>query len=142
MANVDSNLQKRYSSSTEDPYTTLTLRRSLDLLNAIIKELSIAKMLNGIKVMSKVSLLLQFAIDKSSYNPCKIVDDLRSVFQGYYSQICPAFSNASMTAQELGSDKIYTDLILGHLCFKSLVKMSIWAWQRIDSSGKNVDWVS
>ncbi|KDQ29318.1 hypothetical protein PLEOSDRAFT_1038626 [Pleurotus ostreatus PC15] len=124
MANVDSNLQKRYSSSTEDPYTTLVLRRSLDLLNAIIKELSIAKMLNGIKVMSK------------------IVDDLRSVFQGYYSQICSNFSNVSMTAQELSSDKIYTDLVLGHLCFKSLVKMSIWAWQRIDSSGKNVDWLA
>ncbi|KAF9495444.1 ARM repeat-containing protein [Pleurotus eryngii] len=124
MANVDSNLQKRYSSSTEDPYTTLILRRSLDLLNAIIKELSIAKMLNGIKVMFK------------------IVDDLRSVFQGYYSQICPNFSNVSMTAQELSSDKIYTDLVLGHLCFKSLVKMSIWAWQRIDPSGENVGWLA
>ncbi|KAJ8523493.1 hypothetical protein ONZ45_g125 [Pleurotus djamor] len=114
MALVDSNLQARYSSPIDDPNQTLILRRSLYLLNAVIKELSSVKMLNGVKIMTKV------------------VDDLRAIFQGYYTRICTSFSNPSMTAQELSSQRIYTDMMLGHVCFKSLIKMTLWAWQRYE----------
>lgn len=51
---IDTNLQKRYANRDEDPRTTLKLRRSLNLLNGILKEFASIKMLNGVKTMAKV----------------------------------------------------------------------------------------
>lgn len=52
---IDTNLQRRYANRDEDPQTTLKLRRSLNLLNGILKEFASIKMLNGVKTMAKVS---------------------------------------------------------------------------------------
>lgn len=54
MAIIDTNLQQRYSSSVEDPRTLLVLRRSLHLLNGIIKEFAAFKMLKGVQTMTQV----------------------------------------------------------------------------------------
>lgn len=54
MAIITTNLQARYSSPTEDPRSTLTLRRTLKLLNSVIKEFASMKMLSGVKIMAQV----------------------------------------------------------------------------------------
>lgn len=54
MGVIDTDLQARYASTTEDPRNTLTLRRSLKLLNGILKEFASIKMLNGVKTMVQV----------------------------------------------------------------------------------------
>jgi hypothetical protein len=51
---IDTNLQKRYANRDEDPRNILKLRRSLNLLNGILKEFASIKMLNGVKTMAKV----------------------------------------------------------------------------------------
>ena len=55
MTVIDTNLQKRYVQNSTDPRDALMLRRSLQLVNAILKELSSIKMMNGVKVMANVS---------------------------------------------------------------------------------------
>lgn len=55
MSVVDQNLQKRYVQHSADPRDAVMLRRSLQLINAILKEFASIKMLNGVKVMAQVS---------------------------------------------------------------------------------------
>ena len=62
MSLIDAKLQIRYS-STEDAQNALILRRSLQLLNAILKEFASIKMPAGMKTMAEVPICiaLQFA---------------------------------------------------------------------------------
>lgn len=53
---IDVHLQKRYVLMDQDPMVVLTLRRSVKLLNGIIKEFASIKMLNGVKTMANVRL--------------------------------------------------------------------------------------
>ncbi|KAJ2930226.1 hypothetical protein H1R20_g6892, partial [Candolleomyces eurysporus] len=55
MTVIDNNLQKRYVQNSSDPRDALMLRRSLQLVNAILKELASIKMMNGVKVMANLS---------------------------------------------------------------------------------------
>jgi len=57
MGMIDTKLQSRYVVMDEDPRNTLILRRSLKLLNGILKEFSSYKMLNGVKTMANVRFL-------------------------------------------------------------------------------------
>lgn len=49
---INSSMEARYS--TGDPNATLMLRRSLQVLNAILKEYAAFKMLTGVHTMGKV----------------------------------------------------------------------------------------
>ena len=51
---IDLHLHKRFISMVEDPKDTLRLRRSLGILNGIIKEFASIKLPNGIKAMAQV----------------------------------------------------------------------------------------
>ncbi len=55
MVIIDSSLQRRYSSPSEDLKDTVTLQRSLHLLNLILGEFAAHKMLTGVRTMSEVS---------------------------------------------------------------------------------------
>ena len=52
---IDIKLQARYMTMDEDPRNVLMLRRGLRLLNGILKEFASIKMLNGVKIMGKVT---------------------------------------------------------------------------------------
>jgi len=52
---IDTGLKRRYAMSINDPVDTLKLRRSLQLLNGVIKEFSSVKMPSGMKVMAQVN---------------------------------------------------------------------------------------
>lgn len=51
---IDSHWQARYTSGKQDSRDTLRLRRSLKLLNAILKEFASIKLPNGMKTMGQV----------------------------------------------------------------------------------------
>lgn len=128
MAVIDSNLQKRYVQHSSDPRDALMLRRSLQLINAILKEFASIKMLNGVKVMAA------------------LVEQMRQIFYGYYSTIASNFSSSAL-ANAPDPRKLYEDIFLGHLVFKPIVKMASWLWHRIDRQTKeelaaNEAWVS
>ncbi|KAF9464415.1 armadillo-type protein [Collybia nuda] len=115
---IDTNLQKRYSNRDEDPRTTLKLRRSLSLLNGVLKEFASIKMLNGVKTMAK------------------IVEDLRLVLYGYYSNMITGISSTTITQQSIRSQRIHDDILLCHLVYKCIVKMAVWLWNRVDKLAK------
>lgn len=54
MTGIDGNLQKRYTTMNEDDRDALMLRRGLNLLNGILKELTNIKTLAGVRTMSQV----------------------------------------------------------------------------------------
>lgn len=53
---IDVSLRQKYESGSSDPRQTLLLRRSLQLINSILKELASVKMFQGAKVMANVRL--------------------------------------------------------------------------------------
>ncbi|KAG5716692.1 Importin-11 [Termitomyces sp. T112] len=115
---IEVHLQKRYVSMSEDPRDVLTLRRSVKLLNGIIKEFASIKMLNGVKTMAN------------------LVDSLYPVLYRYYSQLAPTVSPSTVTPQTIRSSRISDDILLSHLVYKCLVKTTIWLWNRIDKVSK------
>lgn len=111
---IDSNLQKRYSSILEDLRNTLVLRRSLQLLNAILKEFANMKMLHGIKTMGNIA------------------EQLRFVLYGYYSRMASTFTATTLTPQTIDSQRIFDDIQLSHLVYKCIIRMAVWIWNRMD----------
>ncbi|KAK0490845.1 armadillo-type protein [Armillaria novae-zelandiae] len=63
MVIIDSSLQRRYSAPSEDLKDTITLLRSLHLLNLILGEFAAHKMLTGVRTMSE-----KLSIRPRSYN--------------------------------------------------------------------------
>ncbi len=58
MNTIDTNLQLRYSTPSEDLRPTLLLQRSLQLLNGVLREFAAYKMLTGVKTMTQVPVIL------------------------------------------------------------------------------------
>lgn len=54
ISTIDARLVNRYSAAQDDPQDAIVLRRSLGILDAVIKEFASMKMLNGMKVMANV----------------------------------------------------------------------------------------
>ncbi|KIK67986.1 hypothetical protein GYMLUDRAFT_36796 [Collybiopsis luxurians FD-317 M1] len=108
---IDTSLQQRYVNRVDDLRTNLMLQRALQLLCGITKEFSSMKMLNGVKVMKQ------------------IFDHLHSTINSYFVTV---FNSIQMPLdpQTFENSQLYTDLVISHLLFKTLVTLAIWIWQR------------
>ncbi|PPQ99043.1 hypothetical protein CVT24_003603 [Panaeolus cyanescens] len=115
---INTSLEQRYQSGLDNPSNTLRLRRGLKLLNDIIKEFSSMKLLNGVKVMSQIT------------------GELKDAFYRYYSGMASIFSPQQITTANLDSPKLCDDILLCHLVFKCLVKMSVWLWNKTEQLPK------
>ncbi|KAF8663451.1 hypothetical protein AX16_001021 [Volvariella volvacea WC 439] len=114
MTVIDTTLQKRYQGGSDDSRDTLMLRRSLKLLNAIIKELASVKMPNGIKIMAQVA------------------EQLQTVLYQYYSNLASTLSPSAITMQTIGTQRVVMDILFSHLVYKCATKIAAWTWNRID----------
>ncbi|KAG2013512.1 ran binding protein 11 [Coprinopsis cinerea AmutBmut pab1-1] len=128
VSTIDNSLQQRYQAQSTDPQTTLLLKRSLKLVNGILKELASVKMLNGVKTMASV------------------VQQLRQIFVGYYTTIATRFTPEAL-ASSPDPARLCEDMLIGHLVFKCIAKMGIWIWNRIDKQSAeehqaNKTWVT
>lgn len=86
---IDADLQKRYIQNIEDPRNTLRLRRSLKLLNGILKEFASIKLPNGVKAMAQVqqnllSFIVSFALTHSDCGPIKVSAPRLLLYDGRY----------------------------------------------------------
>ncbi|KAF9247341.1 ARM repeat-containing protein [Melanogaster broomeanus] len=108
---VEAGLVSLVNSPNATMASTLSLRRSLKVLNSILKELSSMKMLTGVKTMSEIT------------------DQLRRVMLGYYSQVSPIILSIK---DQLSQERTVASLIVAHSIYKCLVKMAIWSWPRIN----------
>jgi hypothetical protein len=117
---IDTGLQARYSDLTrEDPYNTLRLRRSLRLLNAILKEMVAVKMPHIVGTLGA------------------IIAQYKTTLCGYYSHISTFFSSPSSPAS-LFEPRFVTDVQLAHLLFKAIFKLANWLWMRMERVGREL----
>ncbi|KAI0719492.1 ARM repeat-containing protein [Cerioporus squamosus] len=105
---VNSLIDARFSNTA--PNASLLLRRSLEVLNAVLKEYAAFKMLTGVKTMGK------------------LVADLRLPLQTHYARLSSALP--SINPSTLKHVRTAEDLLLAHLTFKCLVKLAFWAYHR------------
>ncbi|KAI0722911.1 ARM repeat-containing protein [Earliella scabrosa] len=105
---INSSIEARYANAS--PNASLILRRSLEVLNAILKEYAAFKMLTGVKTMGQ------------------LVGDLRIPLQNYYARLASSLPTISPTT--LNQVRTAEDLLLSHLTFKCLVKLAFWAYHR------------
>ncbi|KAI0776057.1 ARM repeat-containing protein [Trametes elegans] len=105
---INTSIEARYNGS--NPNATVLLRRSLELLNAILKEFAAYKMLTGVKTMGQ------------------LVRDLQLPLQAHYARFGPSL--LSLTAASLGQVSTVEDLLLSHLIYKSLSRLAFWAYHR------------
>ncbi|KAL7282456.1 hypothetical protein ACG7TL_003927 [Trametes sanguinea] len=92
------------------PNATLLLRRSLELLNAVLKEYAAYKMLTGVKTMGQ------------------LVQELRLPLQAHYAHLASFLP--SLTPASLNQVSTVENLLLAHLTFKSLSRLTFWAYHR------------
>ncbi|KAH7931251.1 ARM repeat-containing protein [Leucogyrophana mollusca] len=107
---VEANLQ-RCGSSDVDARSSLMLRRSLKLLNAVLKEFASMKMLTGTGTMTN------------------IVNQLHGVIFTYYAQLSSTIT--SITPPDLQHQRTLDNLTAAHLVFKNLVTMATWLWGQL-----------
>lgn len=126
---IDASLQNRYVAMSEDPKETLRLRRTLSLLNEILKEFSSVKLLAGVKIMSNVSgSLLDCFMQADGF---QIVEQLHVLLCNYYSKMSATFSESNLKPESIASQSMCENILLSHLVYKGLVKMAVWFWGRI-----------
>lgn len=115
---IDARLASRYTTAGSDnEQDALVLRRSLGILNALIKEFASMKMLNGVKVMAN------------------IVQAFRDRLYGYYTTLASTLS-ATLNLVTILTEKLHQDIIITHLLYKPLIKIATWSWQRLDKYSK------
>ncbi|KAH9947240.1 ARM repeat-containing protein [Amylocystis lapponica] len=109
MTVINANLEARFV--RKDSAAGLRLRRSLEILNAVLKELVSVKMPSGIKIMGQ------------------LLTELGPVFQGYYFQVASIFLS-TLNPSTIGLPQTAEDLLLAHLVFKCLSKLVIFYWHQ------------
>ncbi|KAJ7929923.1 armadillo-type protein [Mycena leptocephala] len=116
---IDSTLRKRFSDPVnEDLRDTLVLRRSIKLLNAILKEFSTAKMPNIIRAMG--AILAQSQVAFSEY---------------YHTLVFSAYTKNPYPGTI--SPRACTDILVAHLIYKCIAKLALWLWNRLGRGGKD-----
>ncbi|KAG1815549.1 ARM repeat-containing protein [Suillus subaureus] len=108
---IRTNLEVLCGSPISDPRSTLALRRSLALLNSVLKEFSGVKLLAGVNTM------------------VKIIDQLHEVMFAYYSKLSSMIS--ALVPLALSDQRTADNLIVAHFIYKCLVKMALWLWPRL-----------
>ncbi|EMD40680.1 hypothetical protein CERSUDRAFT_111258 [Gelatoporia subvermispora B] len=109
-------------STNVSPSQSLPLRRSLEILNAVLKEFASIKMPSGIKTMGR------------------LVGDLHMILQAHYSRIAAAFPS-TLNPSTVSLPRTAEDLFMAHLVFKCVVKLAVWAWHRNNDHQHLQPWV-
>ncbi|OCH87913.1 ARM repeat-containing protein [Obba rivulosa] len=117
---INTNIDARYTNMGSGP--SIHLRRSLEVLNAVLKEFAYIKMPSGIKTMGR------------------LVEELRMVLQGHYSRIAAAFPS-TLNPQSIALPRTAEDIFMAHLVLKCVVKLAVWAWHRNNDHQHLQPWV-
>ncbi|KZT71615.1 ARM repeat-containing protein [Daedalea quercina L-15889] len=110
MATIGTNIDARYGGVQNG--SAMKLRRSLEVLNAILKEMMSVKLPSGMKVMGA------------------LVQELHQNLQGHYSRVASSFPT-TITLTSIAQPNVAEDLLFAHLLFKCVVKSAEWTWNRI-----------
>ncbi|KIP12739.1 hypothetical protein PHLGIDRAFT_97377 [Phlebiopsis gigantea 11061_1 CR5-6] len=110
---INSTMQTRYVASpqTATPEAYTALKRSLEALNAVLKEFVNIKLLGGIRSCSK------------------IIEQVYLVLQSHYSLVAASLS--AIDPSNISLPRTAEDLSLAHLIYKCLAKVACWVWPRM-----------
>lgn len=143
MSVIDNNLSLRYSSQTNDPRVLLTLRRSLKIMNAILKQFAGMKMPGATKIMANVSPETFCSSPHRALNSChdiQIVNYLHGTLLNYYTTISARVSS-SLNPDALSLPSTAEDLLIAHRVFKCIVTIVTWGYQKSDKILGDLDLV-
>ncbi|KAH9938596.1 ARM repeat-containing protein [Fomitopsis serialis] len=110
LGTIGTNVDARYGGGQGG--SAIHLRRSLEVLNAILKEFMSVKLPSGLKVMGA------------------LVQELHQPLQGHYSRVASSFPTTT-TPASISQSRHAEDLLFAHLIFKCVVKSAEWTWNRI-----------
>ncbi|KAH7916807.1 ARM repeat-containing protein [Hygrophoropsis aurantiaca] len=113
---IEVHIQQLGNGGAEDARASLVLRRSLKVLNSILKEFAGIKMLAGMGTM------------------LNIVKELHNVIFTYYAQLSTIIT--SISPSDLHNQRTLDNLTVAHLVFKNLVTMGTWLWGRMTKDEK------
>lgn len=124
MSSADTSLKAYMDSAGQNMEAALVFRRTMEILNAIIKEFASVKMPSGIKVMSQ------------------LVEKLHQPLQGYYSVLSTGLAS-SISPTSICEQPTASSIQLAHLVYKCLCRMAIWAWNRnlLNSFKEMLPWI-
>ncbi|KAF9653383.1 ARM repeat-containing protein [Thelephora ganbajun] len=105
-----------YGSAPVEGPPLLRLKRSLQVFDAIVKELSAVKMPSGFKVLGT------------------ILEHGYMVLFNYYSNMAPILT-ASLTPESMGLPRTSEDITIAHVTYKCLMRLAIHVWQRMARGG-------
>lgn len=104
---INMNFNGRYHNGPSD---FLSLRRALEVLNAVIKELASAKILTGMKHFEE------------------LVREMHPILEGHYNTVFGSLMR--LNPGGMSSPHNAEEILLSHLVFKCVVKCAHWTWQR------------
>lgn len=146
---IDLNLRERYTPGKEDLLNSLKIRRSLKLLNGVLKEFSAVKLPNGVKIMAQVRQWFTISLNLllTNHESYQIVARLRPLLYDYYARMSVTFSAGGITLENRSSERISEDILLSHLVYKCLVKIGVWLWSKLGKCTEeertvNFNWVT
>lgn len=125
---IERNIQARYSSPTADPRVTLRLRRSLKMLNEVLKEFTTAKLKAGVTTMANVRCGDFYGISAFLISS-QLVKNLHQPMHTYYERVSSTFTSGISSAT-IGLPRTADDILISHLIYKTLLKMAAWVLPR------------
>ncbi|KAF7790859.1 hypothetical protein EIP86_001817 [Pleurotus ostreatoroseus] len=108
---IHAQMTARYGADISHPPSVIPLRRALEVLNQILKEFTSMKMLGGVNTT------------------CSIVEQYHMPLQQYYATASASLLTLGPAA--LSSPQHAENILVAHLIFKCLVKVTVWLWPRI-----------
>lgn len=126
---ITTNSQAVYSSASPDANSYLVLRRSLTILNQIMKELAGAKVPTLTAAFQVVSEIFLPQNRNSEYFLFKLIQQLHESLLALYNRASEVFADG-LTLANLATEEKLNHIRIAHLSFKCLVKGMTFLWQR------------
>ncbi|KAF8341568.1 ran binding protein 11 [Cantharellus anzutake] len=115
---IQGGVKSRFSTHAPNPTISLSIKRTVAVLNQVLKELASLKIPGGVQFMGQVV---------TEIHPL-----LKSIYGQYATQLSTAISPTSINEPQVAAD-----VEVAHYTYKCLSKVILWAWNR--SGAKDVD---
>jgi hypothetical protein len=129
---IVSTIATSWSSAPDNARAPPALRRSLQLLHALMKEMTSVKMMNGVKLTAQVS---SGGFPKSLAHIFQLVSDLSQPLLEYYSVL--ARQMLSLNPQAMSLARTPEIIMLAQLVFKIQSTMAVWLFPKSNKPGSD-----
>lgn len=125
---IDQGFSACYGPTSVEGHPFLRLKRSLQLLNAILKELASVKIPSGLKVFGTVDET--HSTRATPLTSEQIIGQGHVVLFNYYSNMAPILT-ASLVPENIGLPRTSEGITIAHVTYKCLTKLAVHVWHRL-----------